>query len=60
MWVPVSVGSLDCRLSRFDVSHLAPFGHALSASVLLVLSPLGGDVIDVGLLTKLGHISGLG
>ena len=38
----------------------ALFGHALSASVLLVLSPLGGDVIDVGLLTMLGHISGLG
>ena len=36
------------------------FGHALSASVLLVLSPLGGDVIDVGLLIELGHISGFG
>ena len=30
------------------MSHLAPFGHALSASVLLVLSPLGGHAIDVG------------
>ena len=38
----------------------ALFGHALSASVLLVLSPLGGDVIDVGLLIELGHISGFG
>ena len=42
------------------MSYLAPFGHALSASVLLVLSPLGGDVIDVGLLIELGHISGFG
>ena len=37
------------RLSRFDVSHMAPLGHALSASVLLVLFPLGGNVIDAGL-----------
>ena len=60
VWFPVSVGSLTCRFSRLDVSHVRSLGHALSASVLLVLSPLGGDVIDVGLLIEFGHIYGFG
>ena len=38
----------------------APFGHALSDSVLLVLSPFGGDVVDGGYQLQLGHVTGFG